>query len=304
MENKIYTKIKDDIKYYINYKSKRNFFFVTDGNLLKRIHLENTYRFLEKEFAPIIQEGIIDKKESKKSDIVWICWFQGYDAAPDLVKACIHSVKTNMPDKKVILLDHSNIFDYISLPNYIIEKYRKKIIGAPQFSDLIRINLLCEYGGIWVDATVLCTSSAIPRSITDSPLFVFKEMELSPRGNQPTVASNWFISAESHQNILLLTRKLLYEYWKRDNLPYDYFVFHIFFAIASRRYADEFKKVPMYNNHSPHTLQFELGDEYSDERWQEITGFSCIHKLTHHLEFDPSVYTFYQHVIDEYKPKE
>lgn len=34
--------------------------------------------------------------ESKSSNKVWICWFQGMESASELVRRCYHSVKENM----------------------------------------------------------------------------------------------------------------------------------------------------------------------------------------------------------------
>lgn len=37
----------------------------------------------------------------KSSDIVWVCWFQGIDSAPEIVKICYHSLQENLPGKKL-----------------------------------------------------------------------------------------------------------------------------------------------------------------------------------------------------------
>lgn len=45
--------------------------------------LEKKYKWKLEEFDKTYTE-----KEHKTSDIIWICWFQGMDNAPDLVKKC------------------------------------------------------------------------------------------------------------------------------------------------------------------------------------------------------------------------
>ena len=61
--------------------------------------LEKKYKWKLEEFDKTYIE-----KEHKTSDTIWICWFQGMDNAPDLVKKCYHSVVKNNPEKKVIVL--------------------------------------------------------------------------------------------------------------------------------------------------------------------------------------------------------
>lgn len=57
--------------------------------------------------------------------IVWTLWWQGEDKAPDIVKACINSMRTNIPYAKVVVLNQFNIQEYIKIPEYIIDKFKK-----------------------------------------------------------------------------------------------------------------------------------------------------------------------------------
>ncbi|WP_222864769.1 capsular polysaccharide synthesis protein, partial [Serratia marcescens] len=91
--------------------------------------------------------------------VVWVCWFQGIEQAPALVKRCIDSIEKNVGDAKVVVLNDDNIKDFITLPDYIIEKYQKGMITKAHYSDIVRCSLLSKYGGIWMDATVYLTKT-------------------------------------------------------------------------------------------------------------------------------------------------
>lgn len=93
------------------------------------------------------------------SDNVWIYWGQGVENAPDIVRLCVRSVMDNFTNdgRRVILLNDDNISDYVTFPDYIMEKYRKGIITRALFSDLLRLELLITHGGTWVDSTVFCS---------------------------------------------------------------------------------------------------------------------------------------------------
>ena len=59
--------------------------------------------FLDKYDGPKNSEEDVDM-----SDTIWVCWWQGYDNAPEIVKKCIDSMKMNCGSKKVVIIDESN----------------------------------------------------------------------------------------------------------------------------------------------------------------------------------------------------
>ena len=86
---------------------------------------------------------------------IYILWFQGFDNAPEIVKKCVQSWKYYNPDWTIILLDNTNLNNYITLENYIIDIHNKNI-NHTALSDIIRVIFLKLYGGLWVDSTTFC----------------------------------------------------------------------------------------------------------------------------------------------------
>ena len=133
---------------------------------------------LKKEYEPLLYELVSKYKnvefERKSNDVVWFGWLQGIDNAPDLVKVCYWSQKNHIQDKTFIDISYTNYKEYVSLPDFIIDKYEKKIIPAAHFSDLLRLELLIQHGGTWIDSTVLCTGTNYPKQIMDCSLFFFR----------------------------------------------------------------------------------------------------------------------------------
>jgi hypothetical protein len=78
---------------------------------------------------------------------IWIYWD---GEIPTLVKECIDRVKTLNPNYSVNILNSENISLYIK-SDYTLQK---KI--TPQHkADLIRLELMYIYGGIWLDASII-----------------------------------------------------------------------------------------------------------------------------------------------------
>ena len=97
---------------------------------------------------------------STGSATVWFCWLQGLDDAPEIVKACYNSIKRNIPNREVKVIDAKNWKEYVELPDFIVKKWENGKIPAALFSDLLRLELLIKYGGTWIDSTVLCTGGS------------------------------------------------------------------------------------------------------------------------------------------------
>lgn len=246
------------------------------------------YKKLKKKYRKFIDNfdgDTIDTLPHERSNKVWICWWQGMESAPELVKVCFESVKKHMADREIILITADNYTDYVELPDYIVDKFNRGIISHAHFSDLLRLELLIKYGGLWIDATVLVTSDNIPDYITDSELFLFQNLKPGLDGHV-TAISNWLISAYSNNKILTLTRDLLYEHWKRNNKLVDYFIFHDFFTMAGEKYSSDLERMVKSPNSTPHILLLDLMKPYNEYQYKAIKSQTCIHKLSYKFEKD------------------
>jgi len=244
---------------------------------------------LRKEFLPVMKMAAMkyadDQLEHQRSNKVWFCWLQGLDQAPEVVKMCYASLNRHLKDKEIIVLTNENLFDYVSFPEHIMEKYRKGILDHTRLSDLARLELLIKYGGSWIDSTVFCTSSDYPKEILDSNLFVFQLVKNNYTGFAGL--SNWFITACTNNRLLLILREMHYEYWRRYNCVVDYFFFHLFFVMIAKEYPEEVENMPKYSNRWPLQLGNRLADDYEEEWMKKLCQRTCFHKLSYRLKGHP-----------------
>lgn len=234
------------------------------------------YKNLKKKYYKYLNE---DYTLSNKSDFnrkIWVCWLQGFEQAPDIVKECYKSIKKNTCGYEVIPITLKNLKEYVDIPTYILKKWEKGIISNAHFSDIIRLELLIRHGGIWLDSTVWCTGD-IPSYITNTELFVYREGWYDA---EVVNMGNWLIGSSPNNHLLKETLKLLYKYWEDSNHTYDYFLFHIFFKMVSEKYVDEWNKVPVFYQNDSHILMHELFNRYDSERYREISKLVPFHKLT------------------------
>ena len=276
---------------------------IKNKNILSQNENALVFNFLQKKYSFLVEQSNYDTSQLTQNNTVWVCWLQGIENAPPLVQACVNSVCNNLDGKELVILTEKNLFDYISLPDYIFQKYLEGKISRTHFSDIIRTVLLAEKGGTWIDATVLCTDSPFLSFAASQPLFVFKCLDLVRNDSNPIINSSWLISCCSRHPIMLLTRDLLFEYWKTNDDLINYFLFHLFFTMSCNHYNDLWKAVPTFNNHSPHVLQFELDKEFNRDRWNQITSQSSIHKLNRYIDGENKQKTNYNHIINLFGDK-
>lgn len=276
-----------NIKRIMRSKNSKRFFIDAYSFIAIKLGFANTdlgveisrykiYNNLKKRYAQnLSKEKSVVKKEFKNRN-VWVCWLQGFDNAPDLVKKCYESMVRNITEYNIVKISLDNINEYIEIPKYILEKWEKGIISNAHLSDIIRLELLVNYGGLWLDSTVWCTGD-IPTHIKRNELFVYREGWYD---SEAVNMGNWLISATPNNHILAETLKLLYIYWSENNYTYDYFIFHIFFKIVTENNKDKWDKVPVFYQNDPHILMNELNNKFNKERYDEICRITSFHKLT------------------------
>ena len=242
-------------------------------------------------------------KGNRRSKKVWFCWLQGIESAPLVVKACYSSLQKHLIDRDILLIDNNNWKDYVTLPDYIIQKWERKLIPSPLFSDLIRLQLLIKYGGSWIDSTVLCTgftpqNEKISKSFLDADLFMFQYTR--PGSSQWGGIGNWFITSCTNNEVLLVLRDMLFAYWREYDCVSDYYIFHLFFSMLREVYPEEINSMPYGYAGNSIALGYHLGDKFEAAKWERVTSKVCFHKLAHTVRrsVDQDNDNYYHHIVD------
>jgi hypothetical protein len=104
--------------------------------------------------------------ESKIPKKIWTYW-EG--DLPILVQKCIESWIKYNPDYEIIILNKKNLGIYLSNELCVssgiredkldIFKLKHATASSQRFSDYVRLYILPIYGGIWMDASIICQTS-------------------------------------------------------------------------------------------------------------------------------------------------
>lgn len=175
------------------------------GSLIKKCQMEP----MEKSFA-----------DNKFSNYIWVCWWQGKNMSP-IVRKCYEHIREFNADKKVVLITEENLSEYVTFPPYIMEKYKKGIISRTHLSDILRSELLCQYGGVWMDITLM-TWTSIPDRFYELPVYTghfrYDKKDYNVSRNRWTP---FFMVSRYPNNILFrFLSDFWREYWKElDMIP-------------------------------------------------------------------------------------
>lgn len=139
---------------------------------------------------------------------IWMYWDQGADKAPFLVKQCISSWQRLNPEWQLHVLDREQLLARVDV-SFLLDKAD---FSLQWMSDIARLQLLAQHGGVWADATTFCVK----------PLDDWLEAHLingffafSCQRNDRLLQS-WFIAAHRHNDLLQAWLETTLEYAKNN----------------------------------------------------------------------------------------
>ena len=225
-----------------------------------------------------------------KNDKIWTLWLQGEENAPALVRACFRSVRRHCK-QELVVLDAKTVFDYISLPDEIIQKYRDGKIGHAHFADICRVELLYQYGGYWLDSTGFVTAP-IPDWIEKQDYFMYLTGNNYDIGGSPySFCQNCFIRARKGAYLLAAWRAMILEYWKQENHTFDYFMHQLLFKTLvenDERAKVYFAKMPHVAQDPTHALWWTYQNQPFDKKtFDDVTAGAFFQKTTYRGSDNP-----------------
>lgn len=261
----------------------------------RTVYIQNLkLSFLKHQYSSLLSELESDMRNySPSADMtlstIWIFWWQGEDSMPPLVKACYLQAKKVFHDKKVVLLDQSNWSDYVEIPAVILEKVKAGIITLTHFSDILRMALLYQRGGLWMDAT-LFISRAVPDSIFKQPLFTLKSKVEQAYVSQCRWTSFCFGSLKGHPLVKFM-QNLFFQHWQK----YDQFIDYFSIDYGIRMAYDVCKPIGgsidayAMRQDNLYSLVDSLSSIYTPKLWDDIMLSGYFFKLNRRLEVQDQI---------------
>lgn len=172
------------------------------------------------------QENILKAEASP----IWVFWWQGKEDMPDIIRLC-HKSKIRCAGKHpVILLTKDNLHEYVYFPEYVWNQFENGQLCIQHLADMIRVQLIQKYGGIWLDASVYCIHS-IPEEVFEMEIF-----SLRGKKDEQYVSecrwTTWAIGGQKDNILCTFLNDFFLEYCKRGKPFIDYYMFDCAIAVG------------------------------------------------------------------------
>jgi Capsular polysaccharide synthesis protein/Polysaccharide pyruvyl transferase len=217
--------------------------------------------------------------------VIWSLWLQGLEEAPDLVRACLTSWANRNPG----WIHH--ILTRDTLPLFLPEARNAGSLLARDLppaalSDVVRVELLSRFGGVWVDATCYCLQPLDDwlAEAMSAGFFAFS------KPGPDRMLSSWFLSSEPASPVLRAWKRRMEAFWRQRLETEDYFWFHHLFELAYNEDPSvraTWEAVPKISADGPHCFspydENLLGPIDSDRLRIVETAKTPVLKLTHKI---------------------
>lgn len=257
--------------------------------LSRKIH-NMIMKILEKDFLYVLDKyrDYSVKCEYDANSPVWVCWMQGYDNAPIIVKKCIDSIK-NSTNHPVNIITKDKIDTFIHLPDYIMEKYNKQIITNAQFSDILRMCLLSQYGGLWIDATIFIPGK-LPEKIFQYQFYTCKRKPQKSGYVSNYMWTSFLNGCQKNCIVQKVVNDLFLAYWEKYDYLIDYLLVDYFMMLVYRnlpKAKDLIDNVP-YNNPCMEELQNRMSMAFNKNDYVQLlyNSDTYLFKLSWRMNFE------------------
>lgn len=121
---------------------------------------------------------------------IWILWYQGLQQAPLVVRRCVESWVRENPGWDVRVLDESSLRDHVGSVGRVGTATR---LNRTKQSNLARLRLLEDHGGVWADATTYCARPLDDwiDGVAESGFFAFR------RPGPDRLLATWFLASSA-----------------------------------------------------------------------------------------------------------
>ena len=220
---------------------------------------------------------------------VWVCWWQGLDEAPRLVKECVHRMKKyfTAPDWEFHLITFDNLDAYTGFSETIVNRYNSGAITMTHLSDILRAQLLNMYGGLWLDATYWFYDET---PLTDIKNYPFYTQKSGGEYNELDVVqgrwANNFLKGPAGFPLFGFLIEAFELYWEKYDTLKNYFLIDFLDAVA-------YEKIPMIKalfdavpvNHMGAQLLAAWGNEpYDAHKMEVLLSTTKVFKMTYKKE--------------------
>ena len=243
-------------------------------NQLRSVLTEILYEY-DRQYSCNIENREVPKDEYK----IWVMWWQGMHGMPQTIKACYQQLLLCSGKYEIVLITQENVQNYIEIPARVINKFHKGIMTQTDLSDYIRVSLLNQYGGLWVDSSIFCLKEI--KEIDQYSFYTGKSI-----GQRKWTT---YLMAVNETGTELFARLEYYirRYWEEYDVQFNYFFLDMLIEYLyenNRKIHDQMDSVPE-NNKDIFKLLGILSEPYDERVYKKLKDDNTFQKLSQKKDF-------------------
>lgn len=234
----------------------------------------NFYNMFIRNYVRDYFANVVEGHTTNKADYVdftgkipvFVMWWQGEEQMPKLIQLCVASQKKSFSSAKFdyYIIDKDNLSNYLTLPQYILDKVNDGTISITHLSDIIRVGLLKEYGGFYLDATFFI-SREFDLDILEYDLFSIKKINSKYMIRRHVAQGKWmgnfWYSKPNNVLFSFMWEAFLY-YHKNNDILIDFYLIDYLIDLAYKEIEvvkKQIDSIPLSEN-SIYLLQNKLNE--------------------------------------------
>jgi hypothetical protein len=215
------------------------------------------------------------KTSSTTEDQAYVFWNTGFKTAPKIIQTCVDQMREIYGDQ-LVTIDSTSLESLIKLPKTLDRVYK---LWPANFSDILRVALLAQNGGLWLDATIYTTENSLSKKDSYLPSGFFTLNFGTPR-----IASWFMLSKKGNYQTRMLYAAML-DYWQHNRHLSRYFLLYDLFEVLfhlDSEFRTGVEDTPVINAKLGRVVQKELlFHEYNESKFKAALKGLPIQKLTY-----------------------
>lgn len=233
------------------------------------------YRNLEK-IKDNAKNNLEQIKATKGNKIKVFTYWDSSDDLPPIIKLCQESLKKyiNKDKFELIILNKES---YKEWTTFRFEDINAKL-GQAHLTDILRLKLLEQWGGFWLDATCLLTEDfwKATENIRQQEQFLFTYVT--------SRTGNWFIYSQPNNYIISMILSALLLWWDTQKYLTNYFMFHDIvemFYWVDPEYRQHWNSMQSVHPRNALALLKDYNKKCTEEEFNNLLKGHFVHKLTY-----------------------
>lgn len=264
---------------------------------------EMIIKYLEYYTTQYKEPVTLGEVEEQEEFVIWTMWWQGETDAPECIRLCINSIRANADGHRVVVITKDNYWEYVDIPQYIMVKFQQGKISRTHLSDIIRMNLLYNYGGFWIDGGVLVTKK-IERFTYDYYTLRLPQQRYFCISERRWIGS--VCGGKKQYEFFYYMKEMFNLYWKTEDELIDYCLIDYFtyiFLMQNDLFRTDMNRLPIKKyrvNDMLEYMNYEMEESFIEGGLNEETGYFRISWRNKMKRFIKGKFTLYGYFCNKY----